>query len=217
MNILITGATGFIGKGVLHQTLHAADVERVVVLGRSSTGVEHEKLTEILIPDIMDAEDVADQLIGLDACFWCLGGTSIGLDEEAYTLLTYTSTLHVARMLKERNQEVGFCYVSGAGSDSSAMWARVKKRTEEELMGLGLGYVAVFRPGFVRGLHGASFKSLTAKIGYAFIAIFNPLIRLVGAGTSNAEIGSAMLVAARERLDGVTLSSREINRIAKRA
>ena len=217
MNILITGATGFIGKGVLQETLAAVDVDRVVVLGRSSTGLEHEKLTEILIPDIMDAEDVADQLTDLDACFWCLGGTSIGLDEKAYTRLTYTSTMHVARLLKERNREIGFCFLSGAGSDGKAMWARVKKRTEVELTDLGLGHVAILRPGYVRGLHGASFKSLLAKIGYAAMTIFNPIIRLVGAGTSNAEIGMTMLVAARERLDGVTLSSREINQTAKRA
>ncbi|MDA8017150.1 MAG: NAD(P)H-binding protein [Thermoanaerobaculia bacterium] len=216
MHVLISGATGFVGIGVLAEALSAPDVTAVTVLGRRPTGVEHSKLTELVVGDMADLSGIADQLAKVDVCFWCLGISSGGLDEATYTHITYTLAMHAARTLLEQNPNAQFCFLSGSGADGKAMWAQVKKRTEDELGALGLASVVVFRPAFIRGLHGAQLRGALYKFAYALFTPLTPLIRLFGGATSNAEIGRAMIVAAREGMDGETLDSGEINSIAAR-
>ena len=151
---IITGTTGMVGEGVLHECLQHPQVEAVLVINRKPGGVQHPKLKEIIHQDFFDFSPIKDQLSGYNACYFCLGVSSIGLKEDAYFKMTHTLTLHVAETLSKLNKDMTFCYISGAGTDSSekgrSMWARVKGKTENDLMKLPFKQVFAFRPGFMK-------------------------------------------------------------------
>lgn len=151
LKVIITGATGMIGEGVLYLCMNHPEVEEILVITRTATGYVHPKLKEIIHRDFSDISSLSDQVKGYNACYFCLGVTSVGKNEAEYTRLTYTLTLNFARTLSEINPEMTFCYVSGAGTDSSElgrrMWARVKGKTENDLMKLPFRQVYNFRPG----------------------------------------------------------------------
>jgi len=151
LKVIITGATGMIGEGVLYECLNHPEIEQVLVITRSSTGYSHPKLTEIIHSDFSDISSLGDRLKGYNACYFCLGVTSVGKNEADYTRQTYTLTLNFAKTLAEHNPEMTFCYISGAGTDSTekgrTMWARVKGKTENDLMKLPFKQVYNFRPG----------------------------------------------------------------------
>ncbi len=153
IRVLVTGASGMVGEGVLLECLQNPAVEAVLVIGRRSCGITHPKLQEILHADFFDITPLADRLGGYHACFFCLGVSSVGMKEPEYYRLTYTLTLHVARVLSARNPDMSFCYVSGAGTDSSeqgrSMWARVKGKTENDLRKLPFRAAYAFRPGVI--------------------------------------------------------------------
>src|SRR5215217_5837561 len=150
---IITGATGMVGEGVLHHCLQSLDVEAVLIINRKPAGITHPKLTEIIHKDFQNLSPIADQLKGYNACYFCLGVSSVGMKEPEYTKMTYTLTMHVAEVLSSQNPDMTFCYVSGAGTDSSengrSMWARVKGKTENDLMKLPFRQVFAFRPGIM--------------------------------------------------------------------
>lgn len=150
LNVIITGATGMVGEGVLYQCLHHPEVEKVLVITRNPCGYSHPKLTEIVHGDLSDIAAFSERLKGYNACYFCLGVTSLGKKEAEYTLLTYTLTVNFATTLATLNPEMTFCYISGAGTDSSekggTMWARVKGKTENDLMKLPFKQVFNFRP-----------------------------------------------------------------------
>jgi uncharacterized protein YbjT (DUF2867 family) len=150
---IVTGATGMVGEGVLQECLVHPDVEKVLVINRKPCGVTHPKLTEILHADFFDLSAVAGQLKDYNACFFCLGVSSVGMKEDKYYSLTYTLTMHMAEILAKQNPGMTFCYVSGAGTDSSEKgrisWARVKGKTENDLMKLPFKKVFAIRPGFM--------------------------------------------------------------------
>lgn len=151
LKVIITGATGMIGEGVLYECLNQPEVEKVLVITRKSCGYLHPKLTEIIHSDFSDISPLSDRLTGYNACYFCLGVTSLGKNEAEYTRLTYTLTLNFASTLASHNPEMTFCYISGAGTDSTEkgkiMWARVKGKTENDLMKLPFKQVYNFRPG----------------------------------------------------------------------
>ncbi len=153
INAIVTGVTGMVGEGVLKECLTHPDVEKVLVINRRACGVTHPKLTELLHADFFNLTPVADQLIGYNACFFCLGVSSVGLKEEKYYSLTYTLTMNFAELLAGQNPEMTFCYVSGAGTDSTEKgrinWAKVKGKTENDLMKLPFKKVFACRPGFM--------------------------------------------------------------------
>jgi len=151
LKVIITGATGMIGEGVLYECLHHPAVEKVLVITRKSCGYSHPKLTEIIHNDFADISPLSDQLTGYNACYFCLGVSSLGKNEAEYTKLTYTLTINFATVLAPLNPEMTFCFISGASTDSSEkgkiMWARVKGKTENDLMKLSFKNVYNFRPG----------------------------------------------------------------------
>ena len=175
---IITGATGMVGEGVLLECLQHPDVEAVLVINRRPCGVVHEKLKEIVHKDFFNIIPVADQLTGYNACFFCLGVSSIGMKEPEYTHLTYDLTLHVAGVLAKQNSGMTFCYVSGAGTDSTeqgkSMWARVKGKTENDIMKLSFKKAYMFRPGFMKATPGQ--KNVLSYYKYRVCPRHHPVV-----------------------------------------
>ena len=151
LKVIITGATGMIGEGVLYECLNHPEVEKVLVITRTSCGYSHPKLTEIVHSDFFDITSLGSRITGYNACYFCLGVTSLGKNEAEYTRLTHTLTLNFATSLASLNSDMTFCYISGASTDSSekgkSMWARIKGKTENDLMKLPFKQVYNFRPG----------------------------------------------------------------------
>ncbi len=163
---VVLGASGMVGEGVLIEALKHDDVESVLVVGRKPCGIVHSKLKELIHQDFFDFASIEGQLTGYHACFFCLGVSSVGMNEQDYTRTTYDLTMHVATTLSRLNPEMTFCYVSGAGTDSSEhgrlMWARVKGRTENHLARLPFKAVYLFRPGLLKPNSGQ--KNLTETL-----------------------------------------------------
>ncbi|MEU8233805.1 NAD-dependent epimerase/dehydratase family protein [Actinoplanes sp. NPDC048967] len=200
MKVIIFGATGMVGQGALRESLLAADVEQVLSVGRRPTGVRHPKLREVTLADFADLTPIEDELRGYDACFYCLGVSSVGLDEAAYTKVSYDYPVAAAHMLARLNPGMTFIYVSGAGTkpDGRQMWARVKARTEIEVIKTfpnGYG----FRPGFIQPTHGATSKTGIYRVTYALTAPLIPVLFKIAPKyvTSTDRLGRAMLRAAR--------------------
>jgi uncharacterized protein YbjT (DUF2867 family) len=207
MKILIFGATGMVGQGVLRECLRAADVDAVLAVGRTATGVQNPKLQELAVPDLFDIEAYAGRLTAagqpFDACFFCLGISSAGMTEEAYSHMTYDLTMEIAEALARTTPATTFVYVSGQGTDSSekgrAMWARIKGRLENALLRLPFRAAYMFRPGFIIPLHGIQSKTRSYRILYGILKPVSPLLHwaLPNVVLTTAEVGQAMLAVAR--------------------
>ena len=195
---IITGATGMVGEGVLHECLQHPNVEQVLVVNRKSCGVVHPKLKEIIHADFSDLKPIEEQLKGYNACFFCLGVSSVGMKEPEYYKLTYTLTLSFAETLARLNPEMIFEYISGAGTDSTekgrSMWARVKGKTENGLAKLPFKKEYNFRPGY---MHPTPGLKNTNKY-YKYITWLYPILKLVAPNTVSTlkEMGLAMINAA---------------------
>ena len=219
MDVVIFGATGMVGQGVLRECLLDDDVARVVTVGRSATGQQHPKLRELVHGDLFDLAPLAADLSHLDSCFFCLGVSSAGMSEEAYTRITYDLTLSVATFLAERNPRMTFVYVSGAGTDSTeqgrSMWARVKGRTENALLRLPFRAAYMFRPGFIQPQHGIRSKTRLYRLVYLVTAPLYPLLRRVMPRlmTTSEQAGRAMLAVAKHGAPKQLLESDDINRL----
>jgi len=176
---IITGSTGMVGEGVLHECLLHPDVEHVLVINRKPCGATHPKLKEIILPDFFDLSAIRGQLINYNACFFCLGVTSVGMKEPEYYHLTYELTMNMAQILSEQNKDMVFTYVSGAGTtnneNSKSIWIRVKGKTESALMKLPFKKAYMFRPGYMQPTKGLK---NTQKIYYA-ISWMYPLLRFL--------------------------------------
>ena len=206
MKVILFGATGMVGQAVLRECLRDEGVEGVLAIGRSASGVTHPKLRELMFEDAADAE-----LQGYDACFFCLGVSSAGMSEADYTRLTFDLTMGWARRLARINPAMTFVYVSGAGTGGRAMWAQVKKRTEEALLEL-FPSAYMFRLGALRPMHGEVSKTRWTRISYA---LFRPLLPLLyrfapGAVITTEELGRAMIRAAREGAPKRVLENRDL-------
>lgn len=195
---IITGATGMVGEGVLYECLNHPLVEQVLVLNRKPCGVEHPKLVEIIHENFFDLSPIEGHLYGYNACFFCLGVSSVGMKEDKYTRVTYDLTLNFAKTLLKLDNHMTFCYVSGAGTDSTeqgrSMWARVKGRTENELAELPFEQEYNFRPGYMHPTPGLK-NTVSA---YKYISWLYPIVRRVfpNAVSTLAELGQAMVNAA---------------------
>jgi uncharacterized protein YbjT (DUF2867 family) len=221
MNILVFGATGMIGQGVLRECLRDSEVRRVVSISRQSTGLSHDKLREVVQQDVTDLGAVEAELRGMDACFFCLGVSSVGMAEASYTRLTYDLTTAIAQTLVRLNPGMVFVYVSGTRTDSTergpVMWARVKGRTENALSALPFRAVYLFRPGFVQPVAGAQSKTGWVRASYTVMAPVIPLLKRVFPDyvTTTEEIGRAMLAVARGGFGQRVLENRDITRASR--
>lgn len=215
---IITGATGMVGEGVLHECLDDENVEEILVINRKPCGVEHPKLKEILHSDFLNITPIADRLKGYDSCFFCLGVSSVGLTESEYTERTHTLTLHFAKTLRDVNPNLIFCYVSGAGTDGTergkSMWARVKGKTENDLIALGFKRVYNFRPAYMHPTPGLK----NTLPYYKYFTWMYPILRrfLPKHATTLAELGQAMIRAVSKGFEKNTVEVLDIVELAKR-
>ena len=219
MNVLLFGATGMVGQGVLRECLLDPDVETVLSVGRSATGQRHERLREIVHADLFDLSAIETELSGFDACFFCLGVSSAGMTEESYRRVTYDLTLSVARCLARLNPRMTFIYVSGMGTDSTGrgrtMWARVKGETENALLRLPFKAACMFRPALIVPLDGVKSKT---KLYRAFYAVLGPVLPWLYAAapryvTTTAQVGRAMLAVAKRGAPAPVLENSDINQV----
>lgn len=217
INAILTGATGMVGEGVLLECLQHPDVEKILIINRKPSGYTHPKLTEIIHPNFFDLSALESQLGGYNACFFCLGVSSVGMKEDKYRHLTYDLTLGFAQTLSRQNPGMTFCYISGAGTDSTErgrlMWARVKGKTENDLAKLPFKQVYNFRPGFLKATPGAR-HTLSA---YKYFGWMYPLLRMLAPNTASTlhELGLAMINAVLKGYDKQVLEVKDIKRLGK--
>ena len=215
---IITGATGMVGEGVLHECLQHQDVEQVLVINRKPCGVIHPKLKEIIHADFFDFSSIENQLSNYNACFFCLGVSSVGMKEPEYTRLTYALTMHVAQILSRLNPDMTFCYISGASTDSTEkgrmMWARVKGKTENDLMKLSFKQVYNFRPGIIQPTKGLK-NTLSF---YKYLGWLLPIIRSLAPNyiTTLKQLGLAMINASTKGYEKQILEVKDILDLSKR-
>ncbi len=211
MKVIVFGATGMVGQGVLRECLRDETVDNVLVIGRNSIGQTHPKLHELRRPDIFDFGGVAVELQGYNACFFCLGVSAAGMNQTEYTRLTYDLTLGWAKVLARINPAMTFIYVSGAGTGGKAMWAQVKKRTEDGLLAL-FPNAYMFRIGALRPMHGEVSKTRWTRILYAIFRPLWPLVRVIASGSmiTTEQLGRAMIRVARHGAPTRVLENRDL-------
>jgi len=217
LSIIVTGATGMVGEGVLLECLQHPDVEQVLMVNRRPFPLQHPKLRECLVPDFLNLDEFTGQLTGYNACFYCAGVSSAGMKEAEYTHITYDITLHFAEVLARLNPQMTFCYVSGAQTDSSEkgriMWARVKGRTENALARIAFFAEYNFRPGFMKPVFGQrnfrSYYILVAKLFPLLIRLFPSL------GCELREVGLAMIHCALQGSPTQVLENKDIKALAR--
>jgi uncharacterized protein YbjT (DUF2867 family) len=219
MKIILFGATGMVGQGCLRECLLDPEIASVLAVGRSPTGVQNAKLREIVHDNFLDFSAIESQLAGFDACFFCLGVSSVGMSEERYRRLTYDITLAAATTLSRLNPGMVFVYVTGQGTDSTEqgrlMWARIKGKTENDLLKLPFRAAYMFRPAGIQPLHGV--KSRTAWV-QAIYVVASPLLTWLNRAapkymTTTEQVGRAMIKVARDGYPKPVLESEDINRV----
>ena len=219
VRVIITGATGMVGEGVLHECLLHAEVEKVLIINRKASGFEHTKLEELVHADFYDLSPVENRLAGYNACFFCLGVSSIGMNEDMYHRITYDLTLNFAHTVLKLNPELVFCFVSGSGTDSTgkgrSMWARVKGNTENALLALGFNGAYMFRPGF---MHPTPGLTNTLKY-YRYINWMYPAVRKIFPAyvSTLKELGLAMIHSVTGGYGKSVLEVKDIVALAKRS
>ena len=217
IKVILTGATGMVGEGVLHECLLNDHVQQVLVLNRKPCGITHPKLKEIIHNNFFDLSPVEAQLVNYDACFFCLGVSSVGMKEDEYFPLTYTLTLHVAETLSRQNAGITFCYISGAGTDSTEkgrmMWATVKGKTENDLMKLPFKKVYNFRPAILEPTKGLN-NTLSF---YKYLGWLLPVMRLIAPNQicTLKELGQAMINVVIRGYAKPILEVKDIHMLAK--
>jgi uncharacterized protein YbjT (DUF2867 family) len=219
VNVLLFGATGMIGQGVLRECLLDPGVKRVVTVVRRPTGRTHAKLTELVRPDLTILAPVGQELAGFDACLFTLGVSALGMTEEQYTRVNYDLTMSIATTLLRTSPNLTFIYVSGAGTDSSehgrTMWARVKGRTENALLSMPFKAAYMFRPGAVIPLHGIRSSTRWYNAMYVVIKPLYPILNRLAPTlfTTTDQLSRAMISVARNGYERHVLETPDINRL----
>ena len=217
LKIIITGATGMVGEGVLLRCLESSEVQKVLSVSRKRYPLEHAKLEQCIVPDFFELEAASSQLSGYDACFFCAGVTSLGKNEAEYTRITYDTTMHFARKLLALNSYMTFVYVSGVGTDSSEkgrlMWARVKGKTENDLMRLPFKRVYNFRPGFMKDMKGQK----NVRPVFKMMLVLYPVVKALAPNMAStlAQVGTAMIKAVTVGYPKNVLEVSDINKLSE--
>ncbi len=218
-NVIITGATGMVGKGVLLECLDHLIISQVLVINRTPLGLKHDKLKELLLDDFTQLETIKEQLAGYHACFFCLGTSAIGLSEERYTQITFNITKVFADILFDKNPDLVFNYVSGAGTDSTQskriMWARVKGKTENYVLNKGFKDAYAFRPGMIIPLRGIKSKTGWYNAIYVVLRPFFGYFKKLDSVTTTTAIGNAMINSITANQELKHLENQDINVLAK--
>jgi uncharacterized protein YbjT (DUF2867 family) len=222
MNVILFGATGMIGQGVLRECLLDRGVDRVLSIGRRASGATDAKLREIMQPDLADLSAVERELRGYDACFFCLGTSSAGMSEADYRRVTYDVTVGAARAIVKQSPALTFVYVSGTGTDSTekgrTMWARVKGATENALFAMPFKAAYMFRPGYIQPMHGIKASGRGTRVMYAVLGPLYPVWKTLApkSVTTTEEVGRAMLRVAREGAPKRLLENVDIAALGRR-
>ncbi|HEY6475583.1 MAG TPA: NAD(P)H-binding protein [Polyangia bacterium] len=223
MKVILFGATGMVGQGVLRECLRDPRVTAVLAIGRSPGEATDAKLRQLVHRDFTNFSSLEGELAGYDACFFCLGVSSVGMSEADYRHVTFDFTLAAARTLVKANPEMTFIYVSGTGTDSSAkgrsMWARVKGETENALLALPFKGAYMFRPGVIRPMHGVKSKTRLYRAAYVVATPLFPILNLLARGSviTTEDVGRAMIEAAANGAPKPLLENRDIKELAAKA
>jgi uncharacterized protein YbjT (DUF2867 family) len=220
MKAILFGGTGMVGQGVLRELLLDPDVDQVLSVVRSPSGQQHRKLRELVHRDFFDFTPIANEFRGYDACFFCLGATSVGKSEAEYTRITYDITVAAADPIAKLNTGLTFVFISGKGTDSTeqgrAMWARVKGRAENALLKMPFKAAYMFRPGVIQPMHGIKSRTALYRIPYILLAPVVPLLRrlLPQYVTTTEQLGRAMIEVAKHGWPTSVLESTDINSVS---
>lgn len=216
MKVIITGATGMVGKGVLLECLDHEKVEQVLVIGRNPVGMQHPKLKELIHKDFSDFSSVKDGLKNYDACFYCMGLSSVGMNEDDYKHVTYNFAMALANVLVSNNPQMTFNYVSGAGTDSSEkgrqMWARVKGKTENDIIKAGFRQSFMFRPGAIIPLKGIKSRTKSYQFMYDYFMWAVKLMKAIAPNSvvTTTQVGLAMVNSVLNGYSKEILQSKDI-------
>lgn len=218
--VVITGSTGMVGRGVLLECLQHPDIEKVLLINRTSLGMEHAKLQEVVLNDFQDFRPIAESMSGFDTCFFCLGVSSVGLSEDQYARITYDITINFAKVFLEQSPNSTFIYVSGTGTDStetsSTMWKRVKGKTENALLAMDFNRAYMMRPGYIQPMKGVKSKTALYDAVYQFAGIIYPILSLFPNGaTTSVNVGKAMINLLSVDYHGKWLENDDINSVAQ--
>lgn len=218
MNVIITGTTGMVGKSVLLECLDHPQIEKILVINRRSINMKDPKLVEIIHSNFHDLSLIKEQLKSYDACFFCMGVSSVGMNEETYNKLTFDITKHFADVLFEINPEMVFNYVSGTGTDSSekgnVMWARVKGRTENYILNKGFKAAFMFRPGIIIPEKGIRSSTNWYQYFYNIMTPFFPILKKMSSITTTTKLGKAMINTVLKGYNKKHLENIDINKIS---
>jgi uncharacterized protein YbjT (DUF2867 family) len=221
VKIILFGASGMIGQGVLRECLLDPEITSVLSVGRSSVGQQNDKLRELVCKDLYQLDPIKPLFSGYDACFFCLGVSSAGMTEADYNHVTYDLTIYIARILVQLNSNMAFIYISGMGADRSekgrSMWARVKGKTENALLLLPFKSAYMFRPGLIQPMHGIKSKTKLYRILYTFTAPLIPVLTALFPKyvTTTERLGRAMIYVAKHGAPNPIIETQEINALAK--
>ncbi len=221
MKVILFGATGMVGQGVLRECLIDPEVENVLSVVRRPGGQSHQKLKEIVHDNFFDFTTIENDFRGYDACFFCLGISSAGMSEQEYQRITFDITIAAAQTLLKMNPNLTFIFVSGAGTDSTetskTMWARIKGKTENALLQMPFKAKYMFRPAFIQPLHGIVSKTKLYRVFYALITPLYPLLKFLFPNyvTTTEKIGRAMITVAKQGASKNVLETTDINQIAE--
>lgn len=219
--IILTGATGMVGKGVLLECMESPEIEQVLLVSRRTAGIKHPKVNELLIQDFFDLSAIEKNFKNYDACFFCLGITSLGETEASYSRITHDLTLKFATSFIKYNENSIFCYVSGTGTDSSEkgkiMWARIKGKTENALLKMPFKKAYMFRPGYIQPLKGIKSKTKWVQAMYTiFWPVYSILKHFPGTATNTSNMGLAMINTLHADYPKFVLGNKEINKLAQK-
>jgi len=217
---ILFGSTGMIGQSVLQECLESANVESILVINRRSNGVKHPKLKELVQQDLYDLSSLSEAFAGYNTCYFCLGMSAVGLSEAEYHHITYDLTLNAATTILKVNKDFTFCYVSGAGTDSSEkgrmMWARVKGKTENALLAMPFKNAYMFRPGYIQPMKGIKSRTRAYNMIYTVFKPFYFMLKpFKGMVTDTSSLGKSMINVVLHGYDKKIIESVDINKLAK--